>query len=399
MFIERSTFVFVLIEIVVSVPKQSIHIIEDLPIGTSIYKFSTDGCPTEMKTETYRFVDKQKNFNDFFLIDPYTGRITTKKLIDREEFCHRRMCSCAQCEITLEVLCVHQGQIFFNDLSIIIDDRNDHSPSFTKSRIDLEILENVPIGYLIPIDVAIDPDYGRNSVQFYQLYDDNSTNNTIQQAFQIEFSKKNDLLALRLVKELDREICSKLNYILEVFDGGVPEVRSTRIPVSIIILDVNDRSPIFQHGDLHLFLSESTPINTTITRVQATDQDTGMNGLVHYTIVSVEPTSSERYFYLDHETGELILRTSFDYEHEKVYHLKIKAHDSGPQKSSTPAYVHVHIDVEDENDNPPMITATFNMDLTAGVQHSIRTNTLRIRENTPNGTFLVNLTFKHVMKL
>src|SRR5271154_558165 len=114
--------------LVLSIPKESIHIIEDLPIGTSIYTFITDGCKTENSTGTYRFVDSQKNSNDFFLIDPYTGRVTTKKLIDRDDFCLRRMCSCSKCEITLEVLCVNMGQIYFNDLSVIIDDRNDHSP-------------------------------------------------------------------------------------------------------------------------------------------------------------------------------------------------------------------------------------------------------------------------------
>ncbi|CAF1691728.1 unnamed protein product, partial [Adineta ricciae] len=133
---------------------------EDLPIGSSIYTFATDGCKTPTNAGTYRFVDSQKNSNDFFLIDPYTGRVTTKKLIDRDDFCLRRMCSCSQCAITLEILCVNAGQIYFNDLSIIIDDRNDHAPQFPKSSLTIDVLENVPLGYLIPIDIANDLDYG-----------------------------------------------------------------------------------------------------------------------------------------------------------------------------------------------------------------------------------------------
>ncbi|CAF1611283.1 unnamed protein product, partial [Adineta ricciae] len=205
-----------------STSKESIHIIEDLPIGTSIYTFYTEGCKTENSTGTYRFVDSQKNSNDFFLIDPYTGRVTTKKLIDRDDFCLRRMCSCAKCEITLEVLCVHTGQIFFNDLSVIIDDQNDHAPQFPKSSVTIDVLENVPVGYVIPIDVASDPDYGNNSIQGYRLVEDNSTgknySNRIQQAFQLDYSKKNDLLALRLMKVLDRELCDSLQYIIQAYD-------------------------------------------------------------------------------------------------------------------------------------------------------------------------------------
>ena len=389
-FIFQSLFI-ALISIcpILSRPQQSIHIVEDLPIGTSIYTFSTNGCPTEMKTETYRFVDNQKNFNDFFLIDPYTGRVTSKKLIDREEFCHRRMCSCAQCEIILEVLCVHQGQIFFNDLSIIIDDLNDHSPTFPKSRLHLDVLENVPVGFLIPLDVAIDPDYGKNSVQEYQLYDETRTTNASAQAFQIVFSKKNDMLALRLVKELDREQCASLNYTLEVFDGGQPVARSTRLPIFINIIDVNDRSPVFQHSDLRLILNESTLINSVIAHVHATDQDEGVNGLISYTIVSIDPPSDSIFRIAEH-TGHLYLYQSLDYEREKSYQLKIKAQDNGLQKSSTPAFINVQIIVEDDNDNPPTIAATFNNDSSVGVEHPSNTNIVRIRENIPNGTFLVS---------
>lgn len=92
--------------------KETIHILEDLPIGTSIYTFNTEGCQTVNSTGTYRFVDSQKNSNDFFLIDPYTGRVTTKKLIDRDDFCLRRSCSCAKCDITLEVLCEYGTNLF-----------------------------------------------------------------------------------------------------------------------------------------------------------------------------------------------------------------------------------------------------------------------------------------------
>ena len=85
--------VFLLFIFFRQIHSESIRIIEDLPIGTSIYTFSTERC-----SSSFRFVDHQKNFNDYFLIDPFTGRVTTKKLLDREEFCYRRMCSCSHCE-------------------------------------------------------------------------------------------------------------------------------------------------------------------------------------------------------------------------------------------------------------------------------------------------------------
>jgi hypothetical protein len=383
--------------LVLSMPKESIHIIEDLPIGTSIYTFITDGCKTENSTGTYRFVDSQKNSNDFFLIDPYTGRVTTKKLIDRDDFCFRRMCSCSKCEITLEVLCVHMGQIYFNDLSVIIDDVNDHAPQFPKSSITIDVLENVPVGYLIPIDAAIDSDYGINSIQGYKLFEENSTIknflNKIPQAFQIEYSKKNDLLALRLMKILDRELCDSLQYVIQAYDGGQPQPLIGKLNIRINILDINDMSPIFDRSDMHILLSESTSMGSLVARVHAFDGDTGLNGLVYYTIVSLDPPSNET-FILSKETGEIRLGKKLDYEKEKSFRMKIKAQDNGPQQGSIPAFATIDIDVKDENDNYPLITPTFNDDRISGVEHLLNSSIIRIRENTPNGTFLVsNLVF------
>jgi hypothetical protein len=381
-------FFLILIYSISTIPKESIHIIEDLPIGTSIYTFSTNGCRTVNHTGTYRFVDSQKNSNDFFLIDPYTGRVTTKKLIDRDDFCLRRMCSCSKCEIILEVLCINLGEIFFNDLSIIIDDRNDHSPQFPKSSLTIDVLENVPIGYLIPIDIAIDLDYGNNSIQGYNLTEKNSTNKILK-AFQIEYSKKNDLLALRLMKILDRELYHSLEYIVQAYDGGEPQVLRGYLNIYINILDVNDMSPIFDRSDTHVLLSESTSIGALVARVHAYDRDTGINGLVYYTIVSIDPPANGT-FLLSKETGEVRLGKKLDYEKEKFYRMKIKAQDNGPQQGSIATFAMVNIEIKDENDNYPLITTTFNDDQISGVEHLINSSIIKIRENIPNGTFLVS---------
>ena len=389
-------FFITIIYLVFSTSRESIHIMEDLPIGTSIYTFSTDGCKTVNHTGTYRFVDSQKNSNDFFLIDPYTGRITTKKLIDRDDFCLRHMCSCSKCEIILEVLCVNMRKIFFNDLSIIIDDRNDHSPQFSKTSINIDVLENIPINYLIPIEIATDLDYGNNSIQGYHLLENNSTNQILH-AFQIEYIKQNDLLALRLTKTLDRELYHSLEYVLQAYDGGQPHALIGRLNIYISILDVNDMSPVFDHSEIHIALSESTSIGSLAAHLHASDGDTGLNGLVHYTIVSLDPPSNGT-FILSKETGELRLGKHLDYEKEKVYRIKIKAQDNGPQQVSIPAFAMVYIDVKDENDNFPLITSTFNKDEILGIENLFDNDSLivKIRENIPNGTFLVSYMYLYI---
>lgn len=144
------------------------------------------------------------------------------------------------------------------------------------------------IGYLIPLDVAIDPDYGLNSIQGYQLLEENSTStskiNRIINAFQIEYSKKNDLLALRLIKTLDREICDSLHYVLQAYDGGQPQALVGRLNIRIQILDVNDMSPVFDRADIRVLLSESTSIGSLVARVHAFDADTGLTRQIRFNL-------------------------------------------------------------------------------------------------------------------
>ena len=101
---------------------------------------------------------------------------------------------------------------------------------------------------------------------------------------------------------------------------------------------------------------------------------------------------------LSKETGELRLGKHLDYEKEKVYRIKIKAQDNGPQQVSIPAFAMVYIDVKDENDNFPLITSTFNKDEILGIENLFDNDSLivKIRENIPNGTFLVSYMYLYI---
>jgi hypothetical protein len=148
-------------------------------------------------------------------------------------------------------------------------------------------------------------------------------------------------------------------------------------------------SPVFDRSDIHVLLSESTSIGSLVARVHAYDRDTGLNGLVYYTIVSLDPPGNGT-FLLAKETGEIRLGKRLDYEKEKTFRMKIKAQDNGPQQGSMAAFAIVNIDIKDENDNYPLITPTFNDDRISGVEHLVNSSIIKIRENIMNGTFLVS---------
>lgn len=94
-------------------------------------------------------------------------------------------------------------------------DINDHSPTFRRSFIQYPIAENIPINYEIPLESAIDNDYGLLSIQNYELYPINNNPFVL-----IKRSKP----ILKLKKPLDREVKSSYLLKLIAYDGGQPSL-------------------------------------------------------------------------------------------------------------------------------------------------------------------------------
>ena len=93
--------------------------------------------------------------------------------------------------------------------------------------------------------------------------------------------------------------------------------------------------------------------------------------------------SIRRTFQLDSQTGEFFLIDKLDYEQNKEYRIPIRAQDSGPV--SVPVYTMIIINVEDENDNKPLMT------LRISEYYQFVNHTLFISEETPSNTLLMHI--------
>jgi len=202
-----------------------IYIHEELPSNTLLFSSISSS------SNILQWLPSSYSFQSYFTIDRSQSLFTTNQLIDREEFCEKKFCNCSQCLINLNFLQIFSiNNISIRTIQIIIEgkycsknlflnllfsfvDINDHSPTFKQSTIKLSIAENVPIGYEIPLEPAVDNDYGLLSIQRYELYP------IITNPFRlIKISKP----ILKLNEMLDREI--KSNYLLKLiaYDGGQP---------------------------------------------------------------------------------------------------------------------------------------------------------------------------------
>ncbi|CAF4914405.1 unnamed protein product [Rotaria sp. Silwood1] len=366
-------FLFIISNVFCKNQEQSIIYIrvdEELPLSTILF--------TTNNTITYRLFDTGRNHNSFVRYDSLNGHLLLARSLDREYLCSQRICSCTQCQLTIELI---EWQIPYRLLQLIlnIDDINDHIPTFSSKIYQFNLMENVPIGYEINLEQAHDADLNENSRINYELkylYEKNNDG-----PFDI-VTKINGGLTLKVIKEIDREERDHYEYELIAFDNGQIKRQSSTI-LYITIDDMNDNSVVLIETYIRLNISENTPVGTELTRINATDKDIGLNGKIHYSISNGLPSSSWMdYFRMSDSTGILTLVNPFDYESEQSYRLIIQVRDLG--ENSIAHFATIDIFITDENDNRPQAFITF-------VEPLINDSIISIRENTPIGQILAHI--------
>ena len=206
-----------------------IRIDEELPLATILF--------TTSNAVTYRLFDTGRNHNAFVRYESSTGQLLLARAVDREQLCAEHLCSCSHCQLTVELI---EWQLPYRLLQLIltVDDINDHVPRFSSTSSRLSLMENVPLGYELPLEQAQDADLGENSRLTYQLkpVDDGP--------FEL-LTKTNGALALKVKREIDREQCDHYEYQLIVSDHGQPKKHSsTNVFIQI---EVREREEKKQH--------------------------------------------------------------------------------------------------------------------------------------------------------
>lgn len=145
------------------------------------------------------------------------------------------------------------------------------------------------------------------------------------------FSLRYDLmrsdLSLIVDQTLDRETISSYQFDILAYDG---DNQTGLLRVHVQIDDVNDCPPKFHQSIYRLTnISEHTPIDSILARVQAEDQDSGVNAQITYHLLTDDPC-----FLLDDITGDLRLQCFLDYEVKHHYQLTIEAKDHGEGSKS-----------------------------------------------------------------
>uniref|UniRef100_A0A671Q5L6 Cadherin domain-containing protein n=1 Tax=Sinocyclocheilus anshuiensis TaxID=1608454 RepID=A0A671Q5L6_9TELE len=276
--------------------------------------------------------------SEYIGLDKENGHLVVKNKIDREELCGE----ISACSVSFDVIFENPMELY--RVTVDIQDINDNSPVFPKSKIEQEISELAVLGARFPLESAIDPDVGVNTLQKYTLQPTDHFKLNVQIG-----GGGNKNIEMVLHSPLDRENKKLHKLILTALDGGKPQ-RSATVQINIIVLDGNDNAPVFSQSSYKTSVVENAPKSSIVTRVSATDADESSHGIQYY----FEHASStvKALFSIDADSGEVKVIGDIDYEKHKQFTVKVKAKDHGGLTDSS----EIIIDVIDVNDNTPKIT-------------------------------------------
>nr|XP_044996325.1 protocadherin-11 X-linked isoform X3 [Jaculus jaculus] len=319
-------------EIEVSIP-------ENAPVGSSVTQLhATDADIGENARIHFYFSNLISNIaKRLFHLNTTTGLITVKEPLDREESPSHK----------LLVLASDGGSMPARAMVLVnVTDVNDNVPSIDIRYIvnptngTVLLSENAPLNTKIALITVMDKDSDHNGR--VTCFTDHEVPFRLRPVFSNQF-------LLETAAFLDYESTREYAIKLLAADAGKPPLNQSSM-LLIKVKDENDNAPIFTQPFISLSVPENNSPGTQLTKISATDADSGRNAEISYMLGIDAPPE----FNLDRRTGILTAVKKLDREKQEKYYFTVLAKDNGIPPLMTNASV--FLTVLDQNDNSPIFT-------------------------------------------
>uniref|UniRef100_A0A5K4EF05 Putative cadherin n=1 Tax=Schistosoma mansoni TaxID=6183 RepID=A0A5K4EF05_SCHMA len=261
-------------------------------------------------------------------------------------------------------------QCYLN-VTVLVEDCNDHMPTFKQSMYTVNVSEDTPIGHLITQIKADDEDADENGKIIYSFvsYSDDSDDGNY-------FYIHSETGEIKLQRRLNHRL--KSSHSLKVFAKNPDNTTSRQIKsfhtsklsttqVIVNVIDVNDHFPririISPTGSKSLELIEETPPGQDIGIIDVFDGDTGKNAQVNckltdqtipnvLRLISVDSEIMSKEMSNSNQKYKLTLQKLIDREEFPIIEFNVVCWDGGiPSLSSNLTY---KVNVLDINDHDPV---------------------------------------------
>ncbi|KAK9511103.1 hypothetical protein O3M35_005733 [Rhynocoris fuscipes] len=235
----------------------SFRVTENAVNGTAIYTANaSDPDLGENGKIQFSIISDSPEFH----IDPVSGVLSVRGVLDREvRQMYEVIIRATDCAGTM------RRDAHFADaiVKIFIDDMNDNAPKFSGDKFKISMPEDIPIGTVVAIISASDPDLDEGGKITYSILDDSET-------FEIDALTG----TVRTAKALDYEQRQHYSLTIQAEDNGVPSLSSeTLLMVDLIDVNENEHAPYFNDIVVSASVLEAQPPDSLVTTVTAFDND------------------------------------------------------------------------------------------------------------------------------
>lgn len=251
----------------------SFRIPENEANGTAIFRVhATDKDLGDNGIVSYSLVTDTKDFS----VDPVQGILFVSETLDRER----------QDAYELKIRATDGGgkelgkPPLHSDaiVQIHIDDVNDNPPTFALSTYKVRVREDIPVGTVVAIVSASDPDLKEGGEIRYSLLAESDGDGI--------FTVDKLSGTIRTAKELNFEQRQVHSLVVKVRDKGSPPLFSeTNVIVEVVDVNENVYAPVFPDFVVSCSVKENLPVGSYVTTVTAVDHDPpGDDSKVSYSI-------------------------------------------------------------------------------------------------------------------
>ncbi|XP_042338896.1 protocadherin alpha-8-like, partial [Plectropomus leopardus] len=285
----------------------SVMLDENAPAGTTVIQVNAtdldDGPNGEVVYSFSSIVSRR--LLDLFDINPSTGEITVKGLVDYEQ----------KDKYEIEIQASDKGLAPLatqKSVMIKIVDVNDNAPEIEVTSFSSSIPEDSRPGTTVALISVNDLDSGLNGKVICSISEN--------VPFVLTPSLQDKMYALVTNSPLDREMHPLYDLTIYAKDAAQPPLSSEKT-ISVIVSDVNDNIPEFTLSPYTFYVTESNDPGLSVFSVKAFDRDENDNALISYHILrdGSEDSKVTSFLNINSETGDILALKSFDFETLKTF--------------------------------------------------------------------------------
>ena len=235
--------------------RYSVSVAESVRVNTTLLRLAASDADAGVNADiTFSIVPT----DDRFSVDPRSGVVIVARPLDRERHAHHRVVVMATDGCRRRPLSASAV------IEVEVTDVNDNAPAFQPPAVHVRVREDAPVGSIVAVVTAADPDQGSSGVVRYQLQG--------RGADHFEMDRLTG--AVRIAAPLDFETRSLYNLTARAKDRGEPSL-ATRAHVVIEVVDVDENlhAPLFSDFVVEAEIAEDRPRRSEVMTLTARDDD------------------------------------------------------------------------------------------------------------------------------